>query len=342
MSDAIAQLGSISGLAFLSGIRLYSTVLVVGLGIRLGFLHLPERLSSLSVLGTTPVLIIAGTAYAAEFIADKIPWFDSVWDTVHTIIRPLGAAVLAATALGDVDPVVKIGAVLLSGAIALTGHSAKAGTRLLANHSPEPLSNIGLSLGEDALVVGGVWTAVRHPVITLVVVIILVAVILWTLPKLFRLFRRQIQRLKEAIRPGAVSMNQNQLNDFGTRYAAAWSSKSPESLAAFYAENGSLRVNSAPPAVGRAAVRDTAAGFMTGFPDMVVRMDSMVPTVNGATFHWVWTGTNTGPGGTGKAVRMTGYEELTFGADGLINQALGHFDEAEYQRQLRDGAPARP
>ena len=196
----LALLGSISGLAFLSGIRLYSTVLVVGLGIRLGYLHLPDRLSSLNVLATTPVLIIAGTAYAAEFVADKVPWFDSLWDTVHTVIRPLGAAVLVATALGDVDPVVKVGAILLSGAIALTSHSAKAGTRLLANHSPEPFSNIGLSVGEDALVVGGVWTAIRHPILTLVLVILLLAIIVWTLPKLIRLFRRQFARLKEAIR----------------------------------------------------------------------------------------------------------------------------------------------
>ena len=201
MSDAIAQLGSISGLAFLSGLRLYSTVLAVGLGLRLGFLHVPERLSSLNVLATTPVLIIAGTAYVAEFIADKIPWFDTLWDTVHTIIRPLGAAVLVATAVGEVDPVVKVGAILLSGAIALTGHSAKAGTRLMANQSPEPFSNIGLSLGEDALVVGGVWSAIRHPVLTLIIVIVLIAMILWTLPKLLRLFRRQIGRLKEAVRP---------------------------------------------------------------------------------------------------------------------------------------------
>jgi hypothetical protein len=196
----LALLGSVSGLAFLSGIRLYSTVLVVGLGIRLGYLQLPERLDSLNVLATTPVLIIAGTAYVAEFVADKIPWFDSLWDTVHTVIRPLGAAVLVATALGDVDPVVKVGAILLSGAIALTSHSAKAGTRLLANHSPEPLSNIGLSVGEDALVVGGVWTAIRHPILTLVLVILLLAIIIWTLPKLIRLFRRQFARLKEALR----------------------------------------------------------------------------------------------------------------------------------------------
>lgn len=129
-------------------------------------------------------------------------------------------------------------------------------------------------------------------------------------------------------------MNQDQLNDLGNRYALAWSSGNPDTLAAFYSENGSLRVNSAPPAVGRAAVRATAESFMTGFPDMVVRMDSMIPTANGADFHWIWTGTNTGPGGTGRAVRMLGYEELTFGPDGLIAQALGHFDEAEYQRQL--------
>lgn len=137
-------------------------------------------------------------------------------------------------------------------------------------------------------------------------------------------------------------MNQAQLDNFGIRYAAAWSSRSPDSLAAFYSENGSLRVNQSPPAVGRAAVRATADGFMTGFPDMVVRMDSMIPTGTGATFHWTWTGTNTGPGGTGKAVHMVGYEELTFGPDGLILQALGHYDDAEYQRQLREGAGPKP
>ena len=129
-------------------------------------------------------------------------------------------------------------------------------------------------------------------------------------------------------------MTQDQLDDFGARYAAAWSSRDPDRLAAFYSEHGSLRVNSDPPAVGRAAVRATVLGFMTGFPDMLVRMESMVPTANGADFHWIWTGTNTGPGGTGRPVHMVGYEELTFGTDGLITRGLGHFDEAEYRRQL--------
>ena len=103
-------------------------------------------------------------------------------------------------------------------------------------------------------------------------------------------------------------MDQRQLTAFATRYAAAWSSRSPDSLAAFYAETGSLQVNAGSPAVGRPAVRATAESFMTAFPDMVVRLDSVVRTGTTAKFYWIWTGTNTGPGGTGKAVRMTGYK----------------------------------
>jgi predicted ester cyclase len=137
-------------------------------------------------------------------------------------------------------------------------------------------------------------------------------------------------------------MNQAQLTDFATRYAAAWSSQNPDSLAAFYSEGGSLRVNAGAPSVGRAAIRATAQGYMSAFPDMIVRMDSVVHAGPDATFHWTWTGTNTGPGGTGQAVRISGYEEWTLGANGLIAQSLGHFDEAEYQRQLAAGAPPRP
>lgn len=137
---------------------------------------------------------------------------------------------------------------------------------------------------------------------------------------------------------GSTPMNQTRLSDFGERYAAAWSSGNPDSLAAFYAENGSLKVNAGAPAVGRAAVRATAQDFMTAFPDMLVRMDSLVESGAKVIFHWTWTGTNTGPGGTGMAVNMKGYEEWTFAPDGLIAQSLGHYDEAEYQRQLKEGA----
>jgi steroid delta-isomerase-like uncharacterized protein len=135
-------------------------------------------------------------------------------------------------------------------------------------------------------------------------------------------------------------MDEDTLTNFATRYAAAWSTQNPDRVAAFYAEDGSLTVNAGAPSVGRAAIRATAHGFMSAFPDMIVRMDSVVQTGPNAIFHWTWTGTNTGPGGTGRAVHITGYEEWTFGADGLISQSLGHFDEAEYQRQVTR-APSR-
>jgi hypothetical protein len=135
-------------------------------------------------------------------------------------------------------------------------------------------------------------------------------------------------------------MNQIDLKDFATRYAAAWSSQNPASLASFYSEKGSLTVNSGTPSVGRAAITATAQGYMTAFPDMVVKMDSVSQVGTGAVFRWMWTGTNTGPGGTGKAVRIRGYEEWTIGADGLIAESKGHFDEAEYQRQVKSGVPS--
>jgi steroid delta-isomerase-like uncharacterized protein len=129
-------------------------------------------------------------------------------------------------------------------------------------------------------------------------------------------------------------MDATELKEFATRYGAAWSSQNPAELASFYAENGSLKVNDGAPSIGRAAITATARGYMEAFPDMVVRMDRVSQEGSHAVFHWTWTGTNTGPGGTGKAVRISGYEEWQIGADGLIEESLGHFDEAEYQRQL--------
>jgi len=137
-------------------------------------------------------------------------------------------------------------------------------------------------------------------------------------------------------------MKQMDLTNFGTRYAAAWSSQDPALLASFYAENGSLTVNAGPPSVGRAAITATARGYMAAFPDMVVKMTQMSQEGGHPIFHWLWTGTNTGPGGTGKFVRITGYEEWTLDAQGRIAESKGHFDEAEYQHQLKVGAPPMP
>jgi hypothetical protein len=124
------------------------------------------------------------------------------------------------------------------------------------------------------------------------------------------------------------------LKEFATRYTAAWGSQDAARVATFFAERGSLRINDGTPSVGRPAITAAAQGFMTAFPDLLVVMDSL--TVNGhhAAYHWTLTGTNTGPGGTGRPVRISGHEEWTIGPDGLIASSLGHFDAAEYQRQL--------
>ena len=133
------------------------------------------------------------------------------------------------------------------------------------------------------------------------------------------------------------SQNQSALNGIATRYAAAWSGQSPDALASFYAEHGSLTVNAGAPAVGRSAIAATAEAFMTAFPDMVVKMDSVSQEGGHVVFRWTWTGTNTGPGGTGRPVRISGYEEWTLDAVGLIVESKGHYDEAEYRRQLGEG-----
>jgi steroid delta-isomerase-like uncharacterized protein len=132
-------------------------------------------------------------------------------------------------------------------------------------------------------------------------------------------------------------MDWSSLTEFATRYAAAWSSQDADALAAFYAEDGSLAVNAGAPSIGRAAIAATACDFMTAFPDMVVRLDSVEAAGSHVVFHWNWTGTNTGPGGTGRPVDMQGYEEWTLDADGLIATSKGHYDEAEYERQIGGG-----
>jgi len=132
-------------------------------------------------------------------------------------------------------------------------------------------------------------------------------------------------------------MDYSKLSEFATRYTAAWCSQNAASVASFFAEGGSLKINEGSPSIGRAAITEAAQGFMATFPDMVVKMDRLDVNGSHATYHWTLIGTNTGPGGTGKPVRISGYEEWRFGADGLIAESRGHFDEAEYQRQLKAG-----
>jgi uncharacterized protein (TIGR02246 family) len=130
------------------------------------------------------------------------------------------------------------------------------------------------------------------------------------------------------------------LTDYANRYAQAWSGGDPAAFAAFYAEDGSLVINDGQPSVGREAVEQTAREFMTAFPDMLVELVEVHRQGDQVIFSWHWTGTNSGPGGTGNRVDLTGFEQWTLDDDGLILQSRGHLDEAEYQRQLNSGSEA--
>jgi len=160
MSDPLTELGVATGAAAASGIRLYGTIAALGLLQRFGVLHLP---ASLQVLANPIIIGLAGALYVAEFVADKVPAFDSVWDAVHTFIRIPAGAVLAFGMLGDVQEPWRTAAALLGGAVALSAHGLKASARLAANASPEPFTNWGLSFSEDALVVALLWLLVAHP-----------------------------------------------------------------------------------------------------------------------------------------------------------------------------------
>ena len=137
-------------------------------------------------------------------------------------------------------------------------------------------------------------------------------------------------------------MQEDKVRAFATDYANAWSSQEAAKVAAHFTTDGSLKINDGAASIGRAAITEAAQSFMTAFPDMVVAMDSVRVEGSEAVFHWTLTGTNTGSNGSGKAVRFSGYEEWTLGDGGLILKSLGHFDQAEYERQLQHGVSSQP
>ncbi len=137
---------------------------------------------------------------------------------------------------------------------------------------------------------------------------------------------------------GAMSPDRMDLTDFAARYTAAWCSQDPASVAEFFSPGGALRVNDGPTAVGREAIAEVARSFMTAFPDLRVEMDGLRPTPEGPEYHWTLTGANTGPGGTGHKVRISGFERWSLAPDGLIESSQGHFDAADYRRQLEHDA----
>src|SRR6476659_2699642 len=162
--DRLNLLSVALGLACLAGLNLYLTVFATGLAIHFHWIVLAPQYQSLAILGQPIVVIISGILFLLEFFADKIPWVDSVWDAVHTVIRPLGGAFLAVRALGATNPVFEVTVALLGGAMSFASHSLKASTRLVVNSSPEPFSNIAVSTGENILVIGAVALLWHYPI----------------------------------------------------------------------------------------------------------------------------------------------------------------------------------
>lgn len=193
--DVVSQLVFALGLGWASGLRLYATILVVGL---LGRLELVELPASLAMLEHDYVLWAAGIMTAAEFLADKLAGFDSIWDAVQTFLRIPGGALLAYGAMGGVGPEVQLAAALLGGALAAGIHTTKAGSRLLINHSPEPFSNVAVSSAEDSLWALGLALVMTYPWLFLGLLIVMLLLMAWLLPKLWRVLRRSWRWLKGA------------------------------------------------------------------------------------------------------------------------------------------------
>lgn len=190
--EQLNLLGVALGLAALAGINLYLTVFATGLAINQHWITLAPQYQALDILAHPIIITVAGVLYLLEFFADKIPWVDSAWDAVHTVIRPIGGALLATRVLGQTNPTFDIIILLLAGGTSLVAHTAKASTRLVANTSPEPFSNIGLSLVEDAAVFGGLALIHFNPIAALVVFILGLAAFLYFAPKILRAMRAKI------------------------------------------------------------------------------------------------------------------------------------------------------
>lgn len=186
--DLLTTLGRTLGFSFAAGLNLYATVAILGLASRFDWVELPPQFK---VFDNDIVIAAAIVMYVIEFVADKVPWFDSMWDAVHTVIRPLGGALIAVATLGHANPTVQGLVALLGGSIAATSHLTKAGTRAVANASPEPFTNWILSLTEDGLVLGIGFLALKYPAVAAVVVIVCVLLIMMFATWIVRALRRR-------------------------------------------------------------------------------------------------------------------------------------------------------
>ena len=188
--DLLVTLGRTLGFSLAAGVNLYATVALLGLASRYGWVSLPEQFQ---VFNNPWVIGFAGVLCAVEFFADKIPWVDTMWDTVHTFVRPVGGALIAVAALGDASPATEGLVALLGGTVAAGSHLTKAGTRVAANASPEPFSNWALSLAEDAFVVALGFVTLKYPLLALAISALVLLTMMVTARWIWRWVRRTSQ-----------------------------------------------------------------------------------------------------------------------------------------------------
>lgn len=196
--DIMAILGVAGSVSLLAGWRLYLTIFATGLAMRLAVVPLPEHLRSLEALADPWVLSIAGVAAVIEFFADKVMWLDSVWDAVHTFIRPIGGALLALAIIDPADPATQVIAFVLGGGATLASHVGKAGTRAVVNTSPEPVSNVVVSTAEDVVTAGLLYTAYEFPQIAAALAAILAIVVIGLVFAARRVIRKLFARTDAA------------------------------------------------------------------------------------------------------------------------------------------------
>ena len=204
------------GAAWASGINLYAAILVLGVLGMTGSMTLPP---DLQVLASPIVIAAAGFMYVVEFFADKIPGVDTGWDTIHTFIRIPAGALLAAGAVGDVNPALSLAAAMVGGSLAAAAHATKSGTRVLINASPEPFTNWVASITEDVLVISGIWAALHYPWVFLGFLLIFVLALIWLLPKLWRGIKKIFSAIGWVFRYGKkeTSMPQKEVSLAGRR-----------------------------------------------------------------------------------------------------------------------------
>lgn len=191
--DQIAAVVAMSmGMAWASGINLYAALLTLAVLANTGNITLPEQLQ---IVANPLVMTAAGVMYAVEFFADKIPGVDTGWDALQSFVRIPAGAILAATAVGDVTPAAQLAAAILGGGLTTATHATKAGSRVLINTSPEPVSNWSASIGEDVAVISGLWVALNHPFVFLGLLLLFILLMAWLLPRLWRGVKLVVSRL---------------------------------------------------------------------------------------------------------------------------------------------------